>query len=201
MTEAPEPPFVSVIVPVFNDERRIETCVKALLAQTYPHDCYEVIVVDNGSTDATREVVGRHPVVLLSETQMRGSYAARNTGLRHARGEIIAFTDSDCTPVAKWIAEGVHAIQAGADLVGGNVRFVFSPRPTGAEIRDAMANLRIERYIREDGAAATANLFVRASVFAAIGTFPNNMVSGGDILFTQRATGAGYSLEIGRAHV
>src|SRR5688572_8958532 len=111
-------PFVSVIVPVLNDEARIGGCVAALLAQDYPRERYEVIVVDNGSTDRTYEVVRGYPVTLLSEAQIRSSFAARNKGMREAVGEIFAFTDSDCTPAPQWLAEGVRAIQAGADLVG-----------------------------------------------------------------------------------
>jgi GT2 family glycosyltransferase len=194
MTSDQSLPFVSVVVPVYNDARRIVGCVQALLSQTYPRERYEVIVVDNGSTDGSYEAVRPFPVTLLRETGTQGSFAARNTGLRQARGEIYAFTDSDCTPAPQWLAEGVHAIQAGADLVGGNVRFVFSTRPSGAEVQDAIANLRVERYIREEGAAVTANLFVRAPVFAAVGPFANNFTSGGDKLFTQSATRAGYSL-------
>ena len=193
MAEA-ELPFVSVIVPVYNDERRIAGCVEALLAQTYPRDRYEVIVVDNGSTDATRAVVGRYPVTLLSETATRGSYAARNAGLRHARGEILAFTDSDCTPAPQWLAAGVAAIMAGADLAGGNVRFVFSARPSGAEVCDSISNMQIERNIRERGVAKTANLFARASVVAAIGPFPHGLQSGGDVIWTGRATARGFRL-------
>ncbi len=194
MTDLADLPFVSVVVPLLNDERRIAGCLRALLSQTYPRERYEVIVVDNGSTDGSCIAVRLFPVTLLSETATRGSYAARNVGLRRARGEIYAFTDSDCTPAPGWLAEGVRAIQAGADLAGGNVRFVFSPRPSGAEIQDAIANLRVERYIREEGAAVTANLFVRAAVFAAVGPFASGLGSGGDKLLTQAATRAGYRL-------
>lgn len=187
-------PFVSVIVPVYNDAARIHTCIAALLAQTYPRDRYDVLVVDNGSTDTTRAVVERAAVTLLVEDGVKGSYAARNKGLAHAHGEIIAFTDSDCTPSPTWIAEGVRALEShGADLAGGNVRFVTSQRPSGAEIQDTIANLRVERYIRDEGAAVTANLFVRAAVFDAIGRFPV-VLSGGDKMLTQRATQAGFRL-------
>lgn len=194
MTDSPALPFVSVIVPVLNDEARIGGCIEALLAQEYPRERYEVIVVDNGSSDRSYEVAARYPVTLLSETETRSSFAARNRGMREARGEIFAFTDSDCTPAPRWLAEGVRAIQAGADLVGGRVRFVFSPRPSGAEVCDSMANMQIERNIRERGVCKTANLFVRADLFATLGPFPHDLPSGGDVIWTGRATGAGHKL-------
>src|SRR5689334_6517067 len=114
-----ELPFVSVIVPVYNDQQRIVTCVEALLAQDYPRECYEVLVVDNGSTDGTLAALKALPITSLVENTKRGSYAARNKALQQAKGEVIAFTDSDCTPVPGWLAAGVAAIEAGADLVGG----------------------------------------------------------------------------------
>jgi glycosyltransferase involved in cell wall biosynthesis len=187
--------FVSVIVPVYNDRRRIVTCIRALLAQTYPRDRYEVIVVDNGSTDGTAEVAAREPVTVLVERRIRTSYAARNRGLSAAKGEVIAFTDADCTPSPRWLEAGVGALEAhGADLAGGAVRFVASARPSGAEVYDSISNMQQERSIGERGVAKTANLMVRAAVFAAVGPFPAEMPSGGDVAWTGRATGQGFRL-------
>lgn len=188
-------PFVSVIVPVYNDPLRIKSCIEALLRQTYPKDCYEVLIVDNGSTDSTRDVIGGYPVTLLVEDQIQSSYAARNKGIRRARGEIYAFTDSDCTPVPQWIEEGVRALLSeGADLAGGKVRFVYSSRPTGAEIFDSVSHLQMEQGIRERNVAKTANVFARKSVVDSIGLFPEHLQSGGDIYWTKRATTNGFKL-------
>jgi Glycosyl transferase family 2 len=189
------PPFVSVIVPVYNDAQRIATCVEALLSQTYPRERYEILIVDNGSTDATRSVVQRYDVTLLVEDRIQSSYAARNKGIQHARGTIIAFTDSDCTPVPTWIEAGVRALQdEHADLAGGNVRFVYSSRPTGAEIYDSLTNMQMEQNIRERSVAKTANLFVVTTAFDRIGMFPDNVRSGGDVIWTSRATAQGLRL-------
>lgn len=188
------PPFVSVIVPVYNDVGRIGTCLTALLNQTYPRSQYEIIVVDNGSDDGTPAVVRHFPVTLLAEHQTRSSYAARNLGMQHARGAVLAFTDSDCTPSPRWIAEGVRALEAhGADLAGGSVRFTYSSPPTGAEVFDSLSYLQVERHICQDQAAPTANLFVRASVFQQIGPFPA-MQSGADIYWTSHATRQGFQI-------
>jgi len=187
--------FVSVIVPVCNNARCIQTCLESLLAQTYPRERYEVLIVDNGSTDATRDVVQSYPVTLLIEDRTRSSYAARNKGLQHARGEVIAFTDSDCTPVREWIEEGVRALRSySAELVGGNVRFVYSQRRTSAEIWDSLTTKQIKQNIQNRGVGNTANLFVRAAVFEQIGPFPDEIESGGDLIWTKRATQNGFKL-------
>ena len=195
VVETEQWPFVSVIIPVHDEEQRIQSCIEPLLSQTYPRQRYEILIVDNGSTDATRDVVQRYRVTLLIEDRIQSSYAARNKGLSHARGEIIAFTDADCTAVPEWIEEGVRALQSqSADLAGGRVRFVLSPRPSGAEIWDSLTNMQIEQNVQERGVAKTANLFVRAAVFDQVGAFPNEAQSGGDVIWTKRATLAGLKL-------
>ena len=96
-------PMVSVIVPVYNGQRTIERLLVSLLNLDYPTNEYEVIVVDNKSTDYTCEIVEKYPVTLLHEEEVQSSYAARNRGISHARGEIIAFTDADCVADAHWL--------------------------------------------------------------------------------------------------
>jgi hypothetical protein len=188
-------PMVSVIVPVFNDAAGILRCVDSLKRQSYPRARYEVIVVDNGSTDGTADLVAELGVTALSETATRGSYAARNAGLREAVGTVVAFTDADCLPSERWLEEGVRAMRTErADLVGGNVRFELSTRSTGAQIWDAITNMQVEQNIRERQVAKTANLFVHSAVFGAIGAFPATLRSGGDVAWTGTATRNGFSL-------
>lgn len=192
---AQTPPFVSVVVPVFNDPVRIACCLDALLNQNYPRESYEIIVVDNGSTDETLDIIRRYPVRVLMETTMQSSYAARNTGIKVSKGEIIAFTDSDCIPVPEWISLGVHALtQQKADLASGNVRFTFSLEKTGAEIFDSLTNMQIEQNITARNVSKTANLFVRSTVFEKVGLFPQDCQSGGDVAWTGLTTRTGCRL-------
>jgi glycosyltransferase involved in cell wall biosynthesis len=87
-------PLVSVILPVHNREGSVARAIRSVLAQTYRP--LELIVVDDGSTDGTRDVVEGFgaPVTLIAQAH-GGAYVARNLGLRHARGELVAFIDSD----------------------------------------------------------------------------------------------------------
>jgi glycosyltransferase involved in cell wall biosynthesis len=96
-------PFVSIIVPVYNGSRTIDALLTSLLALDYPSGRHEILIVDNRSTDDTRERVQRYPVTLLEETEIQSSYAARNRGIEAARGEVLAFTDADCVVEPTWL--------------------------------------------------------------------------------------------------
>jgi glycosyltransferase involved in cell wall biosynthesis len=130
---APEPatalPFVSVVVPLYNEERWIEACVRALLALDYPPDRYEVLVVDNNSNDRSAERVGSDPRVRLLREPLQGDFAARNRGIAEARGEIIAFTDADTAPQPGWLRAIVaHFQRTGASLLVGRLEFTGRSR-------------------------------------------------------------------------
>ena len=195
-------PFVSIIVPVFNGSKTIELLLRALATQDYPAKQHELIIVDNGSTDDTIAKIDAlrglflSPPIVLEEANTRGSYAARNRGLEIAKGEILAFTDADCTPVSNWLSAGVSCLlQGGADLAGGQVTFTFaSDHPTSAELIDSRSNMQMELDILTRGVSKTANLFARKSVFDAIGAFPAKLKSGGDVVWTSEATRSGYRI-------
>ncbi len=108
---------VSVIVPAFNAAQTLAPCLAALLAQSYPREEYEIIVVDDGSTDATADIAARLQSVRLIRAEHRGAAAARNCGARSARGDLLLFTDADCEPTTQWI-ETLCAALADPHVVG-----------------------------------------------------------------------------------
>lgn len=192
MTLATATRMVSIIIPAYNDEKLIHLLLESLLNQNYPLEMYEVIVVDNNSTDQTKSVVQKHPVTLLEEAGIQSSYAARNKGIRQAQGEILAFIDSDCIASSNWISEGVRALEK-ADLVGGRVEFYFSKKKTAAECYDSLIHFRFDNSIRERKVTGAGNLFVKSSVFKKVGFFPE-VASGGDFHWTGKAAANGFSL-------
>jgi glycosyltransferase involved in cell wall biosynthesis len=94
----------SVIIPTYNRAGRIGYCLDALRKQKFPF-ASEVIVVDDGSTDETLEVLARYSEVRVVCQANAGPAAARNRGVREASGEIVLFTDDDCEPFPDWLAE------------------------------------------------------------------------------------------------
>ena len=95
-------PSVTVIVPVRNGEQTIQSLLESLQKLDYNRNKVEVIVVDGNSTDKTQEIVKRYPVKLIVEKR-KGLNVARNTGIKCSKGEIIAFTDSDCIVPPDWL--------------------------------------------------------------------------------------------------
>jgi O-antigen biosynthesis protein len=113
-----KPPRVSVVVCSYNGGRTLEQCLRSLLDLDYPD--FEVLVVDDGSTDHTRSIVVRFPSVRVIHQSNLGLSAARNVGLREATGTIIAYTDSDCYVDPNWLAHLVYQLQrTDAAGVGG----------------------------------------------------------------------------------
>jgi len=98
------------VVPAYNAEGTIDSCIVALAKQTVPGGRYEVIVVDDGSTDGTAAHAEKRGVRVLRQTN-QGAAAARNHGAREARGELLLFTDADCVPAANWIEEMVKPFE------------------------------------------------------------------------------------------
>jgi len=95
--------FISVVIPAHNEERYLGRCLEALRAQSYPASRFEVIVVDNASTDGTAEVACRFGVRVVREPR-KGVARARQTGFEAARGGIIASTDADTRVPSYWLA-------------------------------------------------------------------------------------------------
>ena len=184
-------PMVSIIAPVFNDQNKIGLLIDSLFNQDYPKDLFEIIIVDNGSTDMSKEIIRKYPVIFLEENEIQSSYAARNKGILKAKGDIIAFIDSDCIADRQWVKQGVAVVQASdVDLAGGKVEFFFSPQKTAAEIYDSLMSMQNQFSIKEMGASTTANLFVKAKLFKDFGLFAL-VKSGGDIQWTSEASKKG----------
>jgi glycosyltransferase involved in cell wall biosynthesis len=125
--------LVSIIVPVFNRRSAIREALESILKQTYEH--WEALVVDDGSTDGTAQVVEEYSradsrVRLLRHGQRKGAQAARNTGIRDAQGEWIAFLDSDDQWLPCSLEVRLRALRERAVSVVHSECYVLRPEST-----------------------------------------------------------------------
>ena len=182
-------PSVSVIVPVYNGERNIGNCIQSLLSLNYPSSKIEIIVVDNNSKDATNKIIKGYPIISLMENRIQTSYAARNTGIKKSKGEIVAFTDSDCIADKDWILKAVECFKdKEVGCVAGRIEG-YSPSNYIEEY------LKRHGYLCQDTStlkhwflpyAQTANAIYRREVLNEIGSFEERWVSAGDTDLTWR---------------
>jgi len=186
-------PRVSVIVPVRNGAVLLPGLIEALERQTLAQNEFEVLVSDDGSTDGGCDDLGSpaFPVRVL-RGEPRTSYAARNRAASVARGHVLAFTDSDCTPRPEWLECGLAAL-ADADVAAGAVRFDVADGIGIWGMADIDTSLDQERAVA-NGTAATANLFVRGETFRSLDGFDATLPSNGDHDFVRRALDSGARL-------
>jgi glycosyltransferase involved in cell wall biosynthesis len=135
-------PTISVVIPVYNSADTIGMCLGSIFAQSYPRNHFEVIVVDDGSTDETASVARaladalKEPLTVLSQANA-GPAAARNAGIRAASGTIVAFTDADCVATPNWLESLVHVFNENPAVAG-----VGGPLDSAAK-----SNTLVARYL------------------------------------------------------
>jgi glycosyltransferase involved in cell wall biosynthesis len=168
-------PCVSVVVPFFDNERHIAECIESLLGQDDVGGVFEVIFVDNGSTDASPSVVARYPELTVLEEPTPGAYAARNAGIRRARSPLIAFTDADCVVDRDWL----RSVRTGMEdpaigILLGSCRYPpkasLALRALGA-YENAKAEYVIDHCPPAHRFAYANNMAARASIFEELGPF------------------------------
>ncbi len=188
-------PFASVVVPVYNGATTVSSCIDSICALDFPADRHEIIVVDNQSSDATPEMLRSYEgrITILHEPK-RGAAAARNCGIRHAQGSVIAFTDADCIVDRAWLA---HITAPLADhrvgIVGGKI---LSRRPCNAvelfgetiHNHDQAINVFKPPYVISMSWAS------RKDVLESCGLFDESLLRGQDCDLSYRIHNAGYVL-------
>jgi len=177
--------FISIIIPTLNSAKTIQNTLRLIYSNNFPKEHFEVIVVDNGSTDATERAVRNFPVVLL-KCLKRGQGPARNLGLKNAKGDLICFTDSDILIPKDWLAKMSSFLQENpkVDGVGG---IVLPPEEENQNsIRRIAGEIYVERqgfptqitrtqYLKGRGTLYTANSAYRKEALVACNGFDEPM--------------------------
>ena len=189
--------FVSIIIPVYRDWERLALCVEALTNQTYAKENFEVLIVNNDPEDAMPQNFCLPENFQMITEPKPGSYAARNTGLRQAKGAVIGFTDSDCIPETNWIKNALDYLNANewCSRVAGNILvFSNSKKPTLVELYNNVYSFPQRWHVEKIGTSVTANLFTYKYVFDKVGYFDEALMSMGDSRWAKLAGAAGYKL-------
>jgi glycosyltransferase involved in cell wall biosynthesis len=179
---------VSVIVPVFNGSAWIDQCVDSLLNQDFDPRRYEIIIVDNNSTDGSGAIACKSPRIQLFREPQQGSYFARNTGIRHSSGAILAFTDADCVPEPGWLTAIDRAMRdESVQVMLGSRRYAAPSRTLHAiaAYEDARVQYIIGNRRQTSLFGFTNNMAVRRGAFERCGPF-DTVARGGDTLLVQR---------------
>jgi len=189
-------PFVSVIIPCYQRKEWLQEQIASVRAQDYPPDRFEIIVVDNGSTDGAWEWLQddatKGPVRLQcmqNKTPFRTHAGSRNLGLTIARGEVIGFTDSDCIVTPNWVSAAVKHFHSGLGIVAGK---------TLAPAGEAVGLLSRIKVVDEETYFDTCNIFYTREALDRVGGFMTDVpdfgfpVVGEDTDLGLRVKQAGY---------
>ncbi|CAM4316270.1 glycosyltransferase [Vreelandella rituensis] len=188
-------PRVSVIVPTYYDWMRLQLCVVALQKQSLPRDAFEVIIVNNAPGDMPPPDFFLPKNYKLISEDKAGSYAARNAALKISRGEIIAFTDSDCIPDPFWLESAVARLDNGAERIAGKIELFFqTDKLKIVEIYEKAFGFDQKKYA-QSGGSATANMVTWSKHFETVGYFDDSLMSGGDNEWGWRAEDKGIPIE------
>ncbi|GJL70477.1 MAG: hypothetical protein NPIRA06_31120 [Nitrospirales bacterium] len=190
---------VSVIVPIYNSERYIKRCIEGLLQQNYPREPYEILMIDNNSTDTSVETVRQYPGIQLLHESMQGSYAARNRGLQEAKGEVMAFIDADCVPSHDWL----HGIMLAMEQPDLNIvlgRRAFAGNSIMLSMFAAYEDEKHKYVFNSDKPEIyyghTNNMAVKKNLFDELGPFQERL-RGSDTIFVRHAVNT-YSCNVVR---
>lgn len=184
-------PFVSVVVPSFNEEKYINQCLDSILNVDYPKECMELILVDNGSTDATKVIAGAYDVKIIDRPNVKVG-AVRNCGVENSKGEIVVFLDADCVVDKDWLTKGVEKLCNNSNSVYGG-QYLLRNDPSWLE-RYWILNEK-DRSVHLTTLVGGA-IFVKKQDFIGIGGFDENLSAGEDSDLTERLREKGFVVEI-----
>ncbi|WP_027062442.1 glycosyltransferase family 2 protein [Mesorhizobium loti] len=193
--------MISVIIPHLDQPEALSRCLESLCTHERPPqqnlaEPVEFIVVDNGSKVMPVDVCAGFPGVTLLRQHTPGPGPARNLGVLHATGDILAFIDADCIADQGWLSHIEQLFRRRADvaILGGDVRIACDvpTRPTLLEAYESVFAYRMKEYIAKQGFTGTGNLAVRAQTFALVGPFGGIDIAE-DRDWGQRALRKGYT--------
>jgi cellulose synthase/poly-beta-1,6-N-acetylglucosamine synthase-like glycosyltransferase len=181
--------LISVVVPTYNEERSIGQCLTAVKNQTFPQKDYEIIVVDNNSTDKTTQIVSKIRVKIFSE-KMQGYVFALRKGCSRAKGEIIVITDADTLVRKDWLEKIYQVFREDSQVAYLGGKAIFKPKTFLSILIEPVWNLGCWLL----GFGPGFNLAFRKRVYREIGGFRKEVNFDTDVDFCLRARKEGKSV-------
>ena len=193
-------PLVTIIVPVRNEEKTIEQCLSSLEALNYPN--YEIIVVNDGSTDSTEQILKQFETITVLHTEGVGPSMARNLAIEKATGEYLAFTDGDCLIDKEWLNQLLAYFTDNNVMgVGGDQLNPEDETSFGRDVHEFLKliafstnYLKTEKEVMNIRHNPTCNMMYRSVAFKEIGNFKKDLWPCEDLEFDCRLIQSGYKL-------
>ena len=173
--------LVSVVIPCYNQAHFLKEAIESVLKQSYPH--YEIVVVDDGSTDETSEVASGYEGVRLIRQENRGLAEARNTGIKHSEGDYLVFLDADDRLLPEALEAGIECFGSHAEcaFVFGRYRFMtMDGKPLNAPTLPHDDDDHYVRLLRGPYIGVPAIGMYRSFAFASVGLFDPSVNSAAD---------------------
>jgi mycofactocin system glycosyltransferase len=197
----PVVPFVSVIIPVRNRPQEIRDCLQALGQADYPKDKIEIIVVDDASSDNTPQAVTEFSVALIRVKSHKQASYCRNLAAQKAKGDILAFIDSDCMADPHWLRDLVPAFDENCIGIVGGLVDSFSEKKSLDKYEKVRSPLKVNPWFKRSTAedrffyVPSCNLLARRDLFLKLGGFREGLHVGEDVDFCWRMQEMGYQIE------
>ena len=188
---------ISVVIPAYNAQDSIRSCLTSLQEQTYAHLLHEIIVVDNQSTDRTAEIAAQFAQVSVLNQSIKGAAAARNLGIAQATGDVICFTDADCAPTTTWLQQLCEPLEQNADIIATKGTYLtaqseMTARFVQIEYEDKYDLLRPQKYINFIDTYSAA--YRREVLVASNGGFDESVMYVEDQELSFRLAARGYKM-------
>lgn len=198
-----EKTLYSIIIPVYNGALTLSLLLKSIGDIEFNKDQFEITLIDNNSNDQSSNIIKNFisenhklKVQYLFFDKVQSSYAARNYGVKHSKGDILIFTDSDCRFDSKYLKkldQYVKTSNCHYILLGGRIVFNIQDPKNLWEVYDSISSLQ-NKTNANNNKSVTANLVCSIDVFRTVGEFNEN-TSGGDFEWTKRTLDFGFKLK------
>jgi len=183
-------PKISVVIPVYKDLYGLSKTLKSIEKQSFQD--FEIIVINDGADKEIERLCFKKGINFKNIIPNKGSYNARNEGIKLSNSSLIAFTDADLVTTENWLVRGMNKLES-YDYVAGSVQVQKELIVDIATFHDYLTAFPVQHYFDHYHFGVTANLFVKKKVFEIVGLFDSELRSGGDLEFGDRVYRAGLS--------